>query len=383
MAALDFNVTSTGDCSRVKISDCSTFCVSTSYEALYLRSRMKPSGSAWVNGNANGIFNFLHASATSDTITGLSYVINGVDSGTVGITSTTQFPTFSLPLTVGQVNSIVFTVTDNQSIGNSTTEVLVSLDSNGVPEWYIFPNVEEDITDIPVNRRVEFTADDITTLDPSTDYTVHTLTDAEANISSFPDSVSYSPGAYPTIYTQTYTITAEGETATSTYRLQIDRDTTSCASQMTQTDITDVSLTITDPDGTVYDPVDITDNYTTFVPFYLYPEDDMDDLADFSTPGKWKFELQITKTVSGSTYILYHCIYVYIICDLLCKYNKALAKFAQSGDCGCSNLDLGDLVKLGAYVDGLKNAIACGDETQADRIIEVLEAALAASGCDC
>ncbi|GIU70144.1 MAG: hypothetical protein KatS3mg002_1380 [Candidatus Woesearchaeota archaeon] len=368
MTNLDFNIISTGDCSRIEFQNCSTYCIGTSYTHDYLI------GSCY----AVEILGFTSTTAkvklyslvqTSGTVSTYSWTF-----GTTTIT--TADATFSFPLNT--ISTVTLVVTDSNGL-TSTNTMKINVGAEGADlNWFVSPSVS--ISPGPNTTLSVYFANnsyvETTTVNTTTDL----LDFGDSSTTTIiPASHTYtSTGTKSLVYSFDESI--DGESVNVEFQYKLTPTTTDCQNQLTTTNIDSVELHITDPDG-ITETVDITNSFFN-APFYILQKDL--NKVNFTNSGIWEFLVEVIKT-DGNTYIFSRCKKIVIICDIKCKYDKLLSsKTGIDKDCvDCEEITLNQIFNISIFLSALKDDIACLDTAAINNKITILKALVANTDCDC
>lgn len=136
-------------------------------------------------------------------------------------------------------------------------------------------------------------------------------------------------------------------------------------------DVIQVVLNVTDPDGEIY-VIDVTsEGFPTTNEDFEY-ELDMADLGNRTSieDGLWSFSLTVVTNVTF--YTGYKSYFFY--CNAECCVNKLLSN-VEPDECMCdeeNNKRIDRYIKVKTFLESLKNAANCYNETRFDNILTVI-----------
>lgn len=143
--------------------------------------------------------------------------------------------------------------------------------------------------------------------------------------------------------------------------------------------VTAAVLTVTDPDGTEYEIDLFTEGFPTDNEDFEY-EIDLADLGDRESieDGYWQFSYTVT---SGDDYTGTKNYFFY--CNIECCVNRLLT-LVEADECLCdevNNKNIDNYIKAKTFLESLKNAANCYNETNFNRIKTLLDKLCRNSGC--
>ena len=374
MAELNFNIISSKDCSKLEFQNCSTYCTGETYTPSYCLAYFN----AWsYGGSSAGTKMYFYAAALTTAATWTYTWTIGAYSGS-GTSTTTLIAVPSVPLNATTTLTLVVTDADGL-VSTSTSKIKRS--AGGTVTWFVSPRVSiSPLTNTTLNSTFAESSVLTTTTVPATiDFDVNsTITDPDSAALPYTHAFATSNTTYVIDYS--YAEAVDSTAVNVTFRYKLTTVTSACTSSLTSSGITDVSLQITDPDGTS-ETEDITDSFLN-APFNILQTDVT--TLDFTNSGIWRFDVTVTK-VDGSTYIFSKCKNIVINCDIKCRYSKLLAKKAHlDKDCvDCEEVKLNQIFQISMLLDGLEDLIACMDTEGINNVITLLEALLANTDCSC
>ena len=370
--ALSFQIAQGSNCDKLEYVNCSTYCDAITYDLDYCLAKLVTIQYIGVNGVL--LTGAYEGSGTASTYT-------WTWGATTQVTSTALFG-----LTASTTHTITFAVTDSNSL-TSTLTMKIKMGASSI-EWVAAPGL--DITASPNSagpaNYIYFVENSVlatTTIDTATD--VLAFGDA-TTASSLPQLKDYGTASVTRSGTYTYSESVDAESVNVAFQIKVSSTSASCAAELTEDNITEVLLVITNPDGDS-DTLDITD-YFFDSPFYLdaetFGEDGSDefDNIDFDTPGIYDFRTIVTK-VDGSTYIFNQCIKVVVICSIKCAFDTLLYELSQEECDDCESTKMDQAMEMYMYIKALENAIACADTSQINLLIDLLETLSDNVSCDC
>ena len=362
---LNFNITQNSNCDSVTFENCSEYCEGTTYDSEYCIAYF--TGYQRFASTSRRFYLYGGVASTAANISTYSWTL-GAQTG--------ASQNFSCTLTTNSVNTITFTVTDDNGL-SSTCTIKIKLDSSNNIEWILAPNVS--ITP-DTNPLTVYFADNSFLETTSLDTTGDSLTYGDASsTTTIPVNKTY---ASTGTYSLTYTVTEDEDSTTSTnaFQYKISSTSNTCTAELTEENITEVILKMTDPNGLI-ENVDITTQFLNS-PFDIL-QDDL-ETVDFTESGIWTFQVTVTK-VDGSTYIFQQAKQIVIFCDIKCKYAKLLLKkTGLASDCqDCDEITLNQIFNIDIYLSGLKDLIACRNTEGINNAITVLNSLVENTDCSC
>lgn len=375
MAELKFQISQGSECDKIEFINCSEYCNPVTYAINYCMAKVElverrgPSGFTYF---------FVGGYEGDGTVSTHTWTLGAQ------VVST---PNALLTLTASTTNTITYAITDSNGL-TSTSTFKVTVNATGVLQDYMVSGLDmtaQANAAGPANY-IYFVEDNTASANNSP-VSVRQISYGDAVIhTTMPRLKDYGTTSVTrTGYYHVIGAAASGD-VTATFQIKISSTSVSCAQEITEDNLTEITLTITNPDGDS-DTLDITD-YFFDSPFYLdeetFGEDGSDefDSIDFSTPGVYKFQVIVTK-VDGGTYILSECISVAIICSIRCAYDSLLYSLTQEDCDTCVSTKMDQTLEMYMYIKALENAIACADTIQINKLIDVLDGLADGVACDC
>ena len=378
--ALSFQIAQGSNCDKLEYINCSEYCTAVTYDLDYCLARLK--ATTTINA-ATGAYMFEGEYEGSGTVS--THAWSFTNAASVIVTSSSALIVVGLDLSA--TNTITYTVTDSNGL-TSVLTMKVKVASTGAITWLAAPSVEmtaQANATGPANNIyfVENSTLTSTAIDTATD----TLVFGDAtSASTLPQLKDYGTSNVTRSGSYTYNEDTNDTSVNVTFQIKVTGTSASCEDELTEDGITEVLLTITNPDGDS-DTLDITD-YFFDSPFYLdaetFGEDGSDefDNIDFETPGIYQFRTTVTK-VDGSTYVFSECIKVVVICSIRCAYDSLLYDLTQEDCSDCESTHMDQAIEMYMYIKALENAIACADTSQINVLIDLLETLADSVDCDC
>jgi hypothetical protein len=372
--ALSFGISPTQNCGQITFNNCSTYCTPTNYDVAYVvalidRNTYQTYGDAIILKSDS-----YTTSAITDPTTQVAWS---------GSFFTTLYGNIVLisGLSVG-INTITLTVTDDDGLV-STTQIKVKMSSTSAqPEWVVSPSLNITTT-LPNPDLVVGFSDQSTLVDTSIDNTTVAFRPESPSaplLDSLPQNHDYGViGTYSAVYS--YEEDTDGTSVSTTVPIVITADETDCTGEMTESGLDSIILLITDPDGNSYTE-DITDSFFD-APITLNSEDIADLETDTWASGIWTFRVVVTK--DNGVQIVDE-IKVTIICSEECAFQAMLINYAQEEtDCcdSCKQEKEENIILIRTYIQAIKNANACGSQTQITKFLSLIQRKLANNPCGC
>jgi len=380
MAALSFDIKSTQNCGDVTFQNCSTYCTPTNYDVAYLIARL--TGTPTMFGT-----NIL-LQATYEQNDGSTATVDDADIVWSG--SFTGSPLTGPAVIIPAGNSsiapltVTLTITDSDGLVSSTEIVFETSASGSALALSYLSSPGLTVTTQNPNPDLIVGFADNSYFDTSTLDTLTFLPESPADPPSYttdPLTVNHDYGATGT-YSAVYTIVdSEGNTVATTVPIVITEDTTNCTSEMTETGLDSIVLYITDPDGNNYTH-DITAEFFD-APFTISSEDVADLETETWASGIWTFRLVVTK--DNGVQIVSE-IKVTLICAEECAFNALLMEYVEeeTNCCDtCKQEKEENIILLRTYIDAIKNASACGSQTQITKFLSLIQRKLSNNACNC
>ena len=372
--ALSFGISPTQNCGQITFNNCSTYCTPTNYDVAYVV--------ALIDRNTYQTY------GDSIILKSDSYTTSAItDPSTQVVWSGSFFTTVYgnivlIPGLVVGINTITLTVTDDDGL-ISTTQVKVKMSAlTSQPEWVVSPSLNPTVSSPNPDLIVGF-SDQSVLVDTSIDDTTITFLPESPGVptlTSLPQNHDYGViGTYSAVYS--YEEDTDGTSVSTTVPIVITADETDCTGEMTESGLDSILLIITDPDGTSYTE-DITDSFFD-APITLNSEDIADLETDTWASGIWTFRVVVTKDNGVQ---LVSEIKVTLICAEECAFQAALINYAQEeATCcdECKNEKEENLIIIRTYIQAIKNANACGSQTQITKFLSLIQRKLANENCGC
>ena len=373
---LNFNIKPTQNCSKLKYTNCSTYCSPDTFNYSLLVASIRPKLTFF-----SDVVQLETDILTSVPIDTVEWTVNGgstisstnipTNTGTINFTQTLN------GLNGSGIYTVVMTVTDTDANVSTLTFLFSAvLGTSWVQEWLLVPQLDITTGNTLVVGYADASIQSGNTIDLST-------VDFDPNGSSSLSTVSNFTYGAEGDFTLTYSFDDDdGNSASLIAYVEIVASEASCEEELTLTNISSVLLTATSPSGINY-ATEITTEFTTLNTFDVLSED-FGSFGSFES-GIWTFQTLVTKVTSTGTYLFAETIKVVIICQEECSFNSHLASYADEIDCcdKCKKEKKEKIILMQTYIDAIKNASACGDLTKITKFINLLQRLLSNKNCKC
>ena len=376
--ALSFGISPTQNCGKITFKNCSTYCTPTNYDVEYLIARI--TGTPFMACTNIILQAAYEVSSVDKTVDDDDIVWSGSFAG-----SPVSGPVVAIPAGDSSIapQTITLTITDSDGLVSTTQIIFETSASGSCLEFEYLSSPGLSVTSQFPNPDLIVGFGDNSYFDTSTldDTTIEFLPESPGapTLTSMPQNHDYGVvGTYSAVYTFD---DSEGNTLSTTVPIIITADETDCTSELTETGLDSIVLYITDPDNVTYTH-DITDDFFD-APFTLNSEDIADLESETWASGIWTFRLIVTKDNGVQ---LVSEIKVTLICAEECAFQAALINYAQEeATCcdECKNEKEENLIIIRTYIQAIKNANACGSQTQITKFLSLIQRKLANENCGC